>query len=127
MNDAQTFQQVGAEEIVDKAQALVKEGYRLIQLCCTKTPAVMDLVYTFEKENLDALNFRMPVNVGDTIASISETCHTAFLYENEIHDLYGVNFSGMIIDFQGTLYQTAVKQAFSMVGSDSLVGSDNNQ
>lgn len=49
-----------------------------------------------------------------TIPSISEVFFAAFLYENETHDLYGVNFSGMAVDFQGKFYETAIKQPFSV-------------
>lgn len=119
MADAQTFQPVTASEIVNVAKNMLKEGYRLIQMCCTKTPSEMDIIYTFEKINLECVNYKLPVNVGDTLSSISDSFFHAFLYENEIHDLYGVNFTGMAVDFKGTLYETAVKQAFSMTGAES--------
>jgi ech hydrogenase subunit D len=119
MSNGQTFNPVTAAEIVDQAKAMAKEGYRLIQLCCTKTPTEMDIIYTFEKLNLQCENFKLPVNVGDTLPSISDVFFAAFLYENEIHDLYGVNFTGMAVDFKGTLYETSVKQAFSMTGAEA--------
>ncbi len=119
MADAQTFQAVTAEQIVDQAKQMLSAGYRLIQICCTKTPSEMDLIYTFEKIDLECVNFKLPVNVGDTLPSISGVFFPAFLYENEIHDLYGVNFTDMAIDFKGTLYETSVKQAFSMTGAES--------
>jgi ech hydrogenase subunit D len=31
------------------------------------------------------------------------------LYENEIHDLFGVPVDGLAIDFKGNFYKTAVK------------------
>lgn len=119
MADAQTFQPVTASEIVNQAKSLAKEGYRLIQMCCTKSATEMDIIYTFEKINLDCTNLKLPVNVGDTLPSISDVFFGAFLYENEIHDLYGVNFSGMAVDFKGTFYETSVKHAFSVTGADS--------
>ncbi|NLI93083.1 MAG: NADH-quinone oxidoreductase subunit C [Peptococcaceae bacterium] len=119
MAEVQTFHPVTGSEIVNTAKNMLKEGYRLIQICCTKTPTEMDIIYTFEKLNLQCENFKLPVNVGDTLPSISGVFFAAFLYENEIHDLYGVNFTGMAVDFKGTLYETAVKQAFSMTGAEN--------
>jgi ech hydrogenase subunit D len=36
----------------------------------------------------------------------------AFIYENEMHDLFGIQVRGMNIDFKGTLIRTAVKHPF---------------
>jgi NADH:ubiquinone oxidoreductase subunit C len=119
MTDVQTFHPVAASEIVEEAKKYAKEGYRLIQMCCTKTPTEMDIFYTFEKLSLECVNIKLQVNVGDTLPSISDTFFHAFLYENEIHDLYGVNFTGMAVDFQGTLYEVSVKHPFSATGAES--------
>lgn len=117
MAEVQRFLPITASEIVQRAEQFAKEGYRLIQIHCTKTPTEMFIIYTFEKENLQFENLKMPVTVGETVPSISGVFFGAFLYENEIHDLYGVKFSGMVVDFKGTFYETAVKQAFSMTGN----------
>jgi ech hydrogenase subunit D len=37
----------------------------------------------------------------------------SFIYENEMHDLFGIQVRGMNIDFKGTLIRTAVKFPFS--------------
>ncbi|AFV01810.1 Energy-conserving hydrogenase (ferredoxin), subunit D [Dehalobacter sp. UNSWDHB] len=109
---------VTAEELVDRAKQYLQNGYRLIQICCTKTPSEMYLLYSFEKLDLTLENLRLDVQSGDTIPSISDVYFAAFLYENEIHDLYGINVSGMAVDFQGTFYETAVKQPFNITAAD---------
>jgi ech hydrogenase subunit D len=38
----------------------------------------------------------------------------AFLYENEIHDLFGVVVTNISIDYHGTLYRTSIKAPFSV-------------
>ncbi|UWG98752.1 NADH-quinone oxidoreductase subunit C [Dehalobacter sp. DCM] len=108
-------------DIVDQAAGYARKGYRLIQIHCTNTPQEMFIIYTFEKEDLTCESLRMEVQVGDTVPSISGDFFGAFLYENEIHDLYGVNFSGMAVDFKGTFYETAVKQAFSMTNTENNI------
>lgn len=115
----QTYISVTPSEIVQKAQDYAKDGFRLIQICCTKTPNEMFLLYTFEKLDLECENLTMPVNVGDTVPSISGVFFGAFLYENECHDLYGVNFSDMAVDFQGTFYETSVKYGFLATDADN--------
>ena len=37
----------------------------------------------------------------------------ALLYENEMHDLFGINVKNMAIDYKGTFYRTAVKTPFN--------------
>lgn len=106
-------------EVIDRAKQYKADSYRLIQIHCTKTPTEMFIIYSFEKLDLTLDNIRMEVQVGDTVPSISEVYFAAFLYENEIHDLYGVNFTGMAVDFKGTFYQTAVKHAFSMMDAET--------
>jgi ech hydrogenase subunit D len=38
----------------------------------------------------------------------------AFLYENEIHDLFGVGITHIAVDYRGTLYRTALGTPFSI-------------
>ena len=44
--------------------------------------------------------------------SISAIYWCAFLYENELHDLFNVQVEGMAVDFKGHLYETTVKFPF---------------
>ena len=37
----------------------------------------------------------------------------AFLYENEIHDLFGIAIEGINHDYNGKLYRTAVEAPFA--------------
>jgi ech hydrogenase subunit D len=115
----QTYNPVTSGEIIDRAKRYLQEGYRLTQIHCTKTSSEMFIIYTFEKLDLTCENLKMHVQVGDTVPSISGMFPAAFLYENETHDLYGVNFSDMAVDFKGTFYETSVKHAFIMTGADN--------
>jgi ech hydrogenase subunit D len=49
------------------------------------------------------------------VPSISSIYGCAYLYENEMHDLFGIKVEGMALDFHGTLYKTKVKFAFGQV------------
>lgn len=113
MSEEQAIQLIEQSEIVEQAKNMHKEGYRLIQLCCTKSATEMDIIYTYEKISMECKNFKVNVNVGDELPSISDIFFGAFLYENEVHDLYGVKFKGMAVDFKGTFYETSVKYPFS--------------
>ncbi|MCK7507946.1 MAG: NADH-quinone oxidoreductase subunit C [Desulfobacterales bacterium] len=58
--------------------------------------------------------YRITVKQADEVPSISGVYLGAFIYENEIHDLYGIHVTGINIDFKGTFYKTAVKYPFSV-------------
>lgn len=87
---------------------------RLVQIGCTRTgEGQFEVNYSFD-ENLSFSNFRVVVNSAvDQLPSISGIYWNAFLYENEIHDLFGITVDGMVIDYKGRFYRMAVKQPFA--------------
>ena len=46
--------------------------------------------------------------------SISVIYPNAFLYENEIHDLFGMPITHISVDYRGTLYRTALAAPFGV-------------
>ena len=94
-----------------KAAELGGAGYRLVKISCS----VMDLLqldYTFDSEySLVNLRITLPFE-NPEMASVSGMFANAFLYENEIHDLFGVKFPGLSVDFKGNFYRTKMKFPF---------------
>ncbi len=101
---------------VDKLNTTVKEfkdqGYRLVQISCTKIDEDLELNYSFDK-NYEFVYLKLRVSINGELPSISDVYWSALLYENEIHDLFGLKINGMAIDFKGNLYKTTVKAPFS--------------
>jgi ech hydrogenase subunit D len=56
---------------------------------------------------------REEIVAGDPVPSISEFFGAAFLYENEIRELFGINVTGIGLDLKGQLYKTATRVPFS--------------
>ena len=50
---------------------------------------------------------------GEEVPSISALFGGAFLYENEIRELFGVAVTGIVVDLRGQLYKTADRVPFS--------------
>jgi ech hydrogenase subunit D len=71
-----------------------------------------DLSWTFEKGG-QIEHVRERVARDEEVPSISGLFGPAFLYENEIRDLFGVRITGIAVDFKGELYRTAIKLPFS--------------
>ncbi|MDR1603302.1 MAG: NADH-quinone oxidoreductase subunit C [Gracilibacteraceae bacterium] len=113
MAEAQVFFPAEKRELIEIAQRNKAMAYRFCQMHCVKTAAEMFIIYTFEKQDLSIEQYRLPIATDEAAPSISGVFLPAALYENEIAELYGVNFTGMAIDFGGTLYETAKPRAFA--------------
>jgi ech hydrogenase subunit D len=109
---AQTFETIPFGALLEKVSELRKAGYRLVQISATRLPESVELTYSFDRDRQLA-NLRLHVPVAECrIPSISSIFYCAFLYENELHDLFNVQVDGMAVDFHGHLYETAVKFPF---------------
>ena len=102
---------VQKQDVLDAVSRLKNEGYRLAQMCSVKVEGGYEMTYTFGK-GYDLLHLRFTVAPGDKMESISHIFPSAFFYENEIHDLFGVPIEFMTIDYHGGLYRTAVEHPF---------------
>lgn len=91
---------------------LKNEGYRLVAITCT-TKNGLELSYSFDKE-YDFINLRFVIDSETEVESISSLYSYAFLYENEIKELFGADIKDISIDFKDNLYKIPVKTPFNM-------------
>ena len=105
------FISVDPKSIIDESQKLKFAGYHLIQQCATRIPDAYELIYTFGKE-LEMKNLKIVLPEDQEISSITSIYPCAFIYENEMHDLFGVQIKMINIDFEGKLYRTAIETPF---------------
>jgi ech hydrogenase subunit D len=113
MMEPQTILPIGVGDVVTKAEQAKKDGNRLVQIGCTKIGDDFEVLYVYDKD-YKLTNYRITVKQNDEIPSISGVYFGAFVYENEIHDLYGIHVKGINIDFKGTFYKTTIKHPFSV-------------
>jgi ech hydrogenase subunit D len=103
------------DALLDSVRELRQSGARLVQIGATRFPNHLELTYSFEVEDtLKNLRLHVP---GDRpwVPSISSVYWCAFLYENEMHDLFNIEVDDLAVDFKGTLYTTSVKFPFGQV------------
>ena len=113
MSEPQENTPLGTNDLVGRVAQFFAEGYRLVQVGCTTLPSAYELNYSFDKD-YHFKNLRITVATGEEVPSISVIYPNAFLYENEIHDLFGVVIRNINIDYRGTLYRTTIKVPFSV-------------
>ena len=107
----QKFEVIEASQLFDSVRQMRNQGARLVQICATSFTDTLELTYTFETE-AKLTNLRILVGKQDTVPSITPLYACAFLYENEMHDLFNLRVAGISVDFKGTLYTTRLNFAF---------------
>ncbi|MEI7884443.1 MAG: NADH-quinone oxidoreductase subunit C [Clostridia bacterium] len=102
---------ISPNELLDNTMRLKNAGYRLVAISCTFKNGI-ELTYSFD-ESFELLNLRLNIDADVEIESISCIYPYAFLYENEIKELFGVNIQNISVDFNNNLYKIAVKTPFN--------------
>ncbi|GAB7014967.1 NADH-quinone oxidoreductase subunit C [Methanogenium cariaci] len=106
-----TIIEIPVSDLLKKTEEYHTKGHRLVQIGCTNLGDRYEVNYTFTK-SWDFESLRLTVNDGDVIPSISGTYWGAFIYENEIHDLFGLSVTDINVDFQGHLFETKIPAPF---------------
>ena len=115
----QEFIDVKSDGLLAELANYKKEGWSLTQACVAQAlPDGYALLYSLEMENKgpnvpDMRSLRVNVAREEPVESVCGIYGYAFLYENEMRDLFGVNIVNMTVDFGGKLYETAVKTPFA--------------
>lgn len=112
-----SFVDLPLEELLTRVQTLKHEGVRFVQMCAETTEQGIDLLYTFYDETTqNALNLCV-YGIGESsrVPSIQGLYFAAFSYENETHDLYGVRFVNMKLDFGGHFFNLATSEPMTII------------
>lgn len=116
---SQEFIKLDLKDITKESNARKENDWRYVQTLAVKVDDGIDLIYSFMKdgklENLKVCS----VKESDVVPSISEDFLEAFVWENEIHDLWNVNFEGIAIDFKGKFYNVAVDAPMTIVDPEA--------
>jgi ech hydrogenase subunit D len=97
---------VDASELLDKVQDMKAEGYRLGQICAAKAGGAFHLLYSFDKDCV-LTNLKLAVGEDETVPSVSGVYWPAFIYENEMRDLFGFKFKHLALDYGGKFFKVA--------------------
>ncbi len=112
MSEPLQIETITPDALVARAGQLRREGCRLVQIGATRFPEQVELTYSFDLEG-QLRNLRLVLPSAEArVPSISSAFWAAFLYENEIHDLFNVQVDGLAVDFHGALYRTTINFPF---------------
>ena len=107
------IEHITIDALLEKVRTKKDQGCRLVQISATQLPGQFELTYSFDlNSQLSNLRLSLP-GEAPHLPSISSIYLCAILYENEIHDLFGVQVDGIAVDFKGNFYKTAIKFPFA--------------
>lgn len=105
-NPENVLVEITPEQLLGDVVALKKNGLRLSQICCAYVNEKLELSYSFADDNTNEyINLRLVIDKDTDVCSITELYPYAFLYENEMKELFGVNIHMINMDYNNKLYR----------------------
>jgi ech hydrogenase subunit D len=107
------------QALLERTAAYRAGGWRLALINATSVlpseelgEGAFDISWSFAKDG-ELEHIRERVLPGEEVPSISPWFGGAFLFENELRELFGVAMTGIALDLHGQLYQTAERVPFA--------------
>ena len=105
-NPANTMEEITPTELLGKVMTLKNMGRRLSQICAAYVNEKLELSYSFADDETNLYhNLRLVIDKETEVCSITEFYPYAFLYENEMKELFGVNILMINHDYNNKLYR----------------------
>ena len=111
--EEQTTTPIDLGKLIGRVEQFRSGGYRLVQINATKVGDLYEINYSFDKE-YKFENIRITIPIEMEVPSISGMYWGAFVYENEMHDLFGIQVKGINIDYKGNLIKTTIRYPFGV-------------
>ena len=112
--EEQPVTRIEPKDLLKKVEELHDDGNRLVQMHATKiADDNYEINYSFDKD-YKFQTLRLNITPETEIPSITDIYWGAFMYENEIHELFGIGIRGINVDFKGNLYKKKMKNPFAV-------------
>lgn len=119
MQMAQHFEDISIDDILSVAEREHEAHSRFVQVLCINGEDGIDLVYSYQKtadQGYAVHNYRVHgVKPETRIPSVTKFYLVAFPFENEAHDLFGVQVDDIAIDFKGGFYKVAMDKPMTVI------------
>lgn len=98
-------------ELMPRCAMLKSYGWRLCQIHVVRTSDGYELTYTLAKD-YDLYNYKIVIAEAAPVPSVTPIFACAWMYENEIVELYGVNIKNILMNYEKKLYKIHVETPF---------------
>jgi NADH:ubiquinone oxidoreductase 27 kD subunit len=112
--EVQEIVEIELSRLLAAVDSLRSADWRLVQILCIAQDGANEISYSFGKE-LAMRSLRVKVAAEESLPSITALYPAAFLYENEIRDLFGAKIERIAADWQGKVYDVAGETPFKKV------------
>lgn len=117
-NYSETFTDIQLDEVYPLAEKKKGEGARFVELHASTVDDGFVITYAFTSDEKTCDQYNLHVKEGDKVPAISPIFLAAFVFENETHDLFGIEIEGIAIDFKGNFYQVALDKPMAVKTQD---------
>ena len=105
-NPEHVIVEITPDELLGNVMTLKNNKLRLSQICCAYSNEKIELSYSFADDDTNEyIILRIVIDKDTEVCSITEFYPYAFLYENEMKELFGVNIHMINLDYNHKLYR----------------------
>ncbi len=101
----ENLERIPLADLLPRVRAMAAQGARLVTLTCVDMGGAFEVLYHFDLD-LQLQHFSVQIPAGDKLPSITSEYLCAFLVENEIADLFGLQVEGLPVDYHNRLMLT---------------------
>ncbi len=118
------FETIALGDLLNVTRAEHDAGCRFVQMLCAMTDDGVDLVYSFMGKNDEGVWLLKNYKIcgfdreTQTVPSVTGYYLSAFPFENEAHDLFGVKVEGNAVDFAGRFYQVSMDTPMAVISPE---------
>jgi ech hydrogenase subunit D len=114
----QVFIDIDHTDLYERVADYSSRGWRFVNISGNTVDDGVELIYSFS-DGLPLENLRLKVSTETQLPSVSNLFPNAFFFENETHDLFGVHFLDISIDFDGAFYAVSVPTPMNPQSADA--------
>lgn len=120
MSFQSSFNALSLAEVRAFAADRKAQGWRYVQTLAVNAEDGINIMYSFMKDDVLENYTVSSVPKGASVDSITDSFFEAFVWENEIHDLFGVSFEGLALDFAGAFYALSQAEPMTVISPAQL-------
>ncbi len=105
-NPEHVIREITPDRLLGEVMAFKNAKLRLSQACCAYSEEKLHVSYSFANDDTNEYTIlRLVIDKDTEVCSITEFYPYAFLYENEMKELFGVNIQMINLDYENKLYR----------------------
>lgn len=107
------LEEIDVNELLTRVMEKKNAGLRLSQACAACVNGKFELSYSFANDGTyEYTTLRAVIDIDTEVPSVTAFYPFAFLYENEMKELFGVKINMINLDYHDKLYRISAETPF---------------